>query len=124
MEINSTLFVQLINFIIAYLILRIFLFKPIVAVVAQETNERESLIALVEARTVIVQQKETERRQRWLEHQEEFASIIPVITRPELFVFKEIEPQLTLQPIEQKTIDRTVSQITEDIVNKAKHGIV
>lgn len=122
MDINITLVVQLISFIIAYAVLRIFLFKPVIAIINTETIERESLISLVEARTIIVQQKEMEKKERWIANQQEFSLIIPEVSRPELFVFKDIEPHFTLEPLNKELISRSVNQMTAEIIKKVEHG--
>ncbi len=121
MDINITLIVQLILFIVAYLILRIFLFKPVMAIINHETIERESLISLVEARTIIVRQKEMEKKERWQHNQQEFSLIIPDVSHSELFVFKDLEPSLSLNPLNKELIMRSVDQMTTAIIKKVEH---
>lgn len=43
MKINGTLFVQAINFGIGYLLLRYFLFKPVVSLILQKDRDRETV---------------------------------------------------------------------------------
>lgn len=60
MEINATLIVQAINFLVAYVLLRMLFFKPVVHAIKEEDNQRDGLLSGIEERMQLLRHKEEE----------------------------------------------------------------
>ena len=120
-EINSTIILQACNFLIAYLVMRTFLFRPVVTVIEQEAAQLHGLITSVESRKIVVTQKEHEKRDRWIAHQQEFITLAPVTFDQDLIVFKNLAPAYTPEQLSPEHVRSIVKQATTSLVHKVDH---
>jgi hypothetical protein len=75
--INGTLIVQAFNFLLAYLILRFLLLKPVVAYIQQEAARKRALQLSVESLTVGLQVQEQEKAALWAQCLQQFRATVP-----------------------------------------------
>src|SRR5436190_23273717 len=73
MNVNATLFIQMLNFFIVYWMLRILLFKPVVAIIQQEEIQEKSLHDIINQQKKSLDIQEKERQRNWYACQEYFA---------------------------------------------------
>jgi len=67
MNINITVFIQIVNFAIVYAMLRKLLFAPTISIIEGETRSRVSLLHLIEQQKKNIAAQEKEREQFWHE---------------------------------------------------------
>lgn len=121
-KINATLIIQVCNFLIAYSVLRRFLLKPVVRVIEQEKMEMHSLITTVDARRVIVAQKETEKKERWMGYQKEFSSMAPsFLLSEDRYVFKHISPDFSPEMLSDQMIKTMTANVTRSLMDRVVH---
>jgi len=63
--INATILVQMLNFWIAYFVLRIILFRPVYRFISERNATEETLANNIAGHKKAIAQKEAERRQLW-----------------------------------------------------------
>lgn len=125
MNINATLFVQIINFLIVYVLLRFFLFKPIITIIEHEEKQENILTDLIAQQKKSLEIQEKERQQHWNSCQEYFLSLHPYIasylTQIRSFFSQEIEyDNKTNQTSMYTTID-IATNISNTLEEKIKH---
>lgn len=76
-EINLTLVIQIIHFLVAYALLRVFLWKPIVDYLNSEDRHRTLLNSEIQKQKLILEQKEHDLIKIKNEAQQAFAQSIP-----------------------------------------------
>jgi hypothetical protein len=119
-EINLTLLVQVINFALAYIVLRNFFFKPIVEAIQKEDQEKESLIDTIEQRRVMLEEREKERQMQWRKCQTYFVKQAPVFPSRTALIAKS-PLRLISSSFDPKTIEEYSTFIADDIVQKVRH---
>ena len=78
MNINATVIIQAFNFFIVYWMLRLFLFKPVIALIEQEGAQEASLLDMIDQQKKSLAIQEKERQRIWLLCQEYFAAHRPL----------------------------------------------
>ncbi|MFI5333125.1 MAG: hypothetical protein ACHQVS_03415 [Candidatus Babeliales bacterium] len=122
MHINMTLLIQAIHFLIAYSILKRLLLRPVFGVIEYETMQSDALVDSIESRTVIVQEKKRDCKERWEQCQQDMRAQIPPIEqqRP---IFKDISPTYTTVPYSAESIKTITHNVATALTEKAKHVI-
>ena len=121
MEINITLFIQGINFYIAYILFKVMLFKPALAVLDDQQANKQSLLAEIESRKETYALAHDAKDQQWHECQNYFAHHRPVIKLQKKHARLDDAPLNTekfLDAQEQKKIEHEVKQ---SLVQKVGH---
>jgi len=77
MNVNATLIVQMFNFFITYWILRLFLFKPVVAIIERENAQETVLHDIIDQQKKSLEIQEKERQRHWFMCQEYFVAHQP-----------------------------------------------
>jgi len=96
--INATLIVQAINFGIAYLILRKFVFAPGIALVLKERAHEARLQTEVMQATEQIHSEQERLTAEWAAEQKKLATQIPALPE-ELFVLRHIKPEILLEEL-------------------------
>lgn len=118
MTINGTLFVQMINFLIAYLLIDRFLLRTAVKVIQHEHTEYNQLISDVKQEQENVSKQAAKKINEWHQHQEQFMQYIPqkvVVLMPKI-------PELKTVSVSSEAIQKMVPALTEIIEEKVLHG--
>jgi hypothetical protein len=122
MQINMTIVLQAIHFFIAYILLKRLLLRPVFGIIEQETMQMDALVDTIESRTVIVQEKKRDCKERWAQYQQEMRSHVPAIEHQES-VIQHISPLYTV-PHYSPTHSKTVTHdVTRALTEKVKHVI-
>ena len=83
MNINATIIVQIFNFCIAYWMLRIFLFKPVVAIIEHEKAQEQAIHDSIDQQRKSLEIQEKERLRHWYMCQEYFNTNQPDTVSPQ-----------------------------------------
>ena len=122
MQINMTLVVQAAHFLVAYAILKRLLLRPVFGVVEHETMQADALVEAIESRTVIVQEKKRDCKERWARYQKQMRAEIPPIEQEEP-IFKDISPTYSMTPYPPEQIKTITQNIATALTEKVKHVI-
>lgn len=118
MELNFTLIAQVLNFIITWLVLKKIVFSPALKSINKENNEKKSLIASIKQRQQSVVQKEDEKMYCVTQYQRYFHDQSPHIDEySNLFFFKPIRRELSLEPFDKKKILQVTTELTQKVVH-------
>lgn len=79
--INSTLIIQAVHFLIAYLLIKFFFFRYAHEAIHAEDSLQEALVQNVQRAQIQVAQKEEELKQRWLDARVFFSDHIPLFKK-------------------------------------------
>lgn len=118
MNVNATLVIQAINFSIAYILLRTFLFKPAVAIIQHENKEQESVKIVIAQQEQSLVLKENERQKNWHNCCVYFKKNRPSVDAPQLFVFKGLTPDIMPHIIEDKILAKLLADTKIALVKK------
>lgn len=118
MEINLTLVVQVINFCIAWALLRVLYFKPAIEYIAYKKKEYADLVDALGDWQQKITVKEYEKSQMWSDFKAFSKVHGPSIVKKEA-PFKYSHP---IAPhVDQKHIKELIEEATELIINEVSH---
>jgi len=86
MNINITIFVQIINFYIVYLLLRAFLFKPTIDIIDHELSDKAALTNLINQQKKDIEKYEKDREHYWNVCREYFRNNRPQVTYQKIVI--------------------------------------
>ena len=118
MNINVTIIAQAINFAIVYLLLRTFLFRPVVKVIDTELSDRGLLLDSIHHHKKVIENQENERERLWRGCREYFRLNKPDIHQHRVFVdvYKEID-----YTSDSSDVIELVEKIQRNLEEKIKH---
>jgi len=121
LNINATFFIQLIHFLIGYIIIERLLLSPWVKVIHNESNqihEQEKLVTIAQERLF---QKEQFKQEQWREFQIAFAQAMPhVHLEPKVAHVKKAQ-ELSAQKIDPMCLDATKKEIEQLLIARLAH---
>ena len=117
-EVNLTLLIQMVHFIIAYVLLRVFLWRPVICYLQDEERHKELLNDELKKQGNIVDQKEFDLITIKGEAQRAFANNIPSLEQLVMarrITFKEFELKIpTILPGHLKNMVSVIAQKLEE----------
>ncbi len=116
MNLNATLVVQMINFFLAYWIMRIFLFKPALQVAQEEQAEQQRLNIIIKQQEQSMEIKENERQKHWQMCRDYFQDNQPPIDSKKLISSNVSE--VSVPKVSQKLIDEIADEAQQVLVQK------
>lgn len=122
MNINATTLVQAFNFLIVYWMLRIFLFKPVIAIIEHNDAEARSLADIIDQQQKSLAIQEKERQRHWFLCQTYFALNQPY--RPESTLPTSVinsNPKNVTPHMSPESIAHLVFDIRKVLEEKIKH---
>lgn len=122
-NVNATLFVQIINFFIAYVLFRFLLFKPAHRIIMQEFQEREEIKALIDEALIIIQEKKKTQYELWQKCHDYYSSHLPP-TLYDFTLFHGIIPESTYKRPNHHELGEIIQQESEYLTHflGAHHG--
>ena len=116
-ELNVTLFLQIIHFLGAYVLLRRFLWRPVVVCIEQQDNEKLLLDKELERQQQFVEQKEFEIERLWREARRSF-----LVHTPNLMKIPTIEHKVAreYEHVELDVSVQMIDELTKEIVEKVQ----
>lgn len=118
MNLNMTLFVQMINFFIAYLLFRIILFKPAVVIMDLKQDQENNLVTVIDATKLLITQKKQLYQQQWEALIEFYGRSKTRLLKNDTRVFKNITPELPQQMVSDELIKQLTDQTADLLVKK------
>ena len=119
MNINLTLVVQIINFLIAYVLMRKFLFRPVVACLQEEKAETDGLRSAITDGQRIVDQRKIDKRNRWANYQSFFVKVVPHIST-ERVVTQDIA--IELLEVTESDVEKVAQHMHKVLVERVNNG--
>lgn len=114
--INSTLILQAAHFIIAFYLIKYFLFRPVFAYIETEDALQESLVSAIQEHQAAVAHKEHDLAAHWQMLRLHFAQNVPSLKMHRILSSKAaiVMPQLAsekMQTLAQEVAKKLVSQV-------------
>lgn len=114
MNINATLFVQAINFCIAYLLFRFIFLKPAYRSIQQEQSDQKQLEGMVAEDTKIFELVRQERQDRWADCRQYCKNYVPdPLDKAE--IFRGIVPFIPVAAPSLKELNVMAKRIAQTI---------
>lgn len=121
MNINATLVVQAFNFFIVYWMLRLFLFKPVIAIIEREQADENAMLDIIDQQQKSLEIQEKERQRHWYVCQEYFTAHQPQLVK-ELPLVDHREISVTNIPeLSPDAIAHITADVRSVIEEKIKH---
>lgn len=117
--INCTLIVQIINFFIAFFIIKYFFFKPILASLHAEDAFQNTLINKIQTHRAMVAQKEQELSVQWQSVQRYFEQNSPSLKQRPSFPFRS---PIIMPSFDSHTITDAAHKVVSQLVKKVEHA--
>lgn len=121
MNINATLIIQIGNFLIVYGMLRLLLFKPVVAIINQETAQENALLDIIDQQKKSLDIQEKERQRHWFACQEYFAVNQPILSQKRQFISETAEDDSEIVGTPLIDLASTVTDVRTALEEKIKH---
>ena len=120
MNIKATILVQAGNFFIVYWMLRLFLFKPTIAIIEHENSEEKAMLDIIDQQQRSLAIQEKERQRHWYVCQEYFTIHQPYRPADQFLIADNTED---LSIITDELPDQDIAQITIDVRKKIEETI-
>jgi hypothetical protein len=120
MTINGTLIVQIFNFIIVYVMLRIFLFKPVISIIEHEKAQENGMLDIIDQQIQSLEIQEKERQRHWYVCQEYFKTDQPPVHKESLLP-DDTDNSLDITPPISPDIAHIIADTHSVIEEKIKH---
>jgi len=122
MTVSIALFIQIINFIIAYVIIRTLLLKPAVSEILQEEEHQARLQEAVDNTIKTNKTKEQTLESKWVACKHVFAATSPEVIQTEKELRHISEAEFPgLHDADSKEIADMAKDITNDLVERISH---
>ncbi|MDR3551349.1 MAG: hypothetical protein P4L31_08090 [Candidatus Babeliales bacterium] len=119
--INFTVVIQACNFFIVYTLLRVLLFKPAVKVLYKERSFAQNLQLSIDATSVLIEQHDQEQEDKLYQFKQKSASSIPDAQCRDMFILKDIAPQLQIEELNVAQIKSLEHELSQSIIKKIGH---
>lgn len=119
MNINATLFVQAINFLIAYFLFRFILLKPAYREIVQEQNEQDSLEGIVAADHKLLEDTHAQRATQWQVCQKDCRRYLPKSIQ-QAQMFRGITPDVSVHVPPPKELRAMEKRIAKTIISRVE----
>lgn len=116
--INGTLILQVAHFIIAFYLIKYFLFKPVFAYIEAEDALQESLVSAVQEHQAAVAQKERELSDHWHGLRSHFAQHVPSFKIQRLATAKS---SIEMPHFASESIQKMAQEVTKKLVSQVNH---
>jgi len=116
MFINFTIIIQACNFFIAYKVMSKLLFKPAFAALQEERSGTENLQLHINAIQVILCNQTQEKEVAWRTFQQEFIRHTPNAQQEELYILKDIAPEIHVDNLPQTHMQKLEQEVTQSII--------
>ena len=120
-SLNATLIVQVINFGLAYIILRFLVFQPALNLILSQRRATQELQETIAHKKEKLEQQNIVRDEQWVACRNFFAQNRPPIEHPDRFVFRSITPSIERSSLSTDSVD-SLAQQTADVL-AAKIGV-
>ena len=122
MDVNATILVQIVNFLIAYVIIRHLLLKPAVTVILQEEEHQASLDKKLRALEATNKSKEEKLSSEWATCQQEFKKHAPAVLESQQKTAIESPENLKEAPVlDQKTVKPITNDVAQELTERLSH---
>lgn len=119
MEINCTIFVQCLNFGIAYVILSRLIFRPVLECILEERAKREALQQTIIASQASISDLKAKRAADWKYAQKNFEQNIQEI--PYIITVKPCSYEYAYQAPTDAQINEKINYIHDTVMQKVTH---
>ena len=121
MNVNATLLVQMLNFFIAYWMLRHLLFRPVVAIIQQAEAQEQALHVIIDQHKKSLDIQEKERLRNWHACQEYFATHQPSAQQQHILSDITEDDTVKLNPLPANIMTNLIIQARTALEEKIKH---
>jgi len=119
-QVNATIVVQIINFLIAYAILRFIVLRPAVVLIEAEEKKRIDLREVIAYNYLLIKRERDALRQQWQEGHAFYEKQVPDIKKEELILFKGIYPEHESPTLSAEMVDLLIENVSKELVEKVK----
>lgn len=122
MDINITLIIQIVNFIIAYVIIRTLLLRPAVTVIMQEEEHLALINKSIDSNNQENKAKEENMARRWTECRQEVDEHAPEIAQAELSLLLIGGPEMPkISELDHRSIEPMADNVAAELVERMSH---
>lgn len=121
MNINATLLFQAFNFFIVYWMLRLLLFKPVVAIIEHEKAQEDTLLDTIDQQKKNIAIQEKERQKNWFVCQEYFNTHQPHLSQKKHSFSETMEYDTQINPLPDNVVTETIISVRHALEEKIKH---
>lgn len=120
MLINATLFAQIGNFFIGYLILRFLFFRPTFIELEKEKEAKINLENEIRMANRSLEEKKSMRTMQWEQVQQIYIQNRPNLEEQDFYYFRNVTPSLTMPQVSEKAADELIHKATLELKNKIR----
>jgi hypothetical protein len=121
MMINLTLVVQAGNFLIAYVMIRMFFLRRVIVCINEDDASYERAVSKVVQQTEQLKAQEERAKERWQSFQKIFLEQTPDVARTREVTITILPGISELPPIDEKNIHRLAYEAAEELIKKVMH---
>lgn len=119
-QVNATIVVQIINFLIAYAIMRFIALRPAVVLIEAEEKKRTGLHEVIAYNYLLIQRERDALQQQWQEGHLFYEQQVPDTKKEELILFKGIYPEQEDLYCSEQEVDLLIENASKELVKRVK----
>lgn len=120
-DINITLFIQVIHFLIGYWIITTFLLKPVYAVIVKQDADTDLLMKDIGENQEAILNINWDTFEHWQRCQQFFKKEAPPANQIQLFIFRNVVPSRQITEIEKSQVEKKTDEIAQNIMKEIAH---
>jgi len=121
MEPNLTIFVQIFNFFIGFLLIKNLLLKPAIKYLQDEDRKKDGLSKDISDQEGLLESKVEKKKSTWTKYQQHFKESCPRPIERKVFALEgeRMEPEIT--EISDKQVEQLAQQVKVALVERIEH---
>jgi len=120
MEPNLTILIQAFNFFIVYLLLKYFLFKPVLEHLQNEEKEQKYIEKSISNQQNLLDEKIEQKNQTWKKYQNYFKKNSPQI-KAELFTIDDMEKEPEILELSEKEVNEFSKKMKKALIERVEN---
>jgi len=121
MKVNFTIFVQAINFFVAWFILNRLLFKPAIKFLKGEELKEKSLSDNIHTKQTELDSKREEKQKTWEKYQAYFSKNCPVVEPQGLYKIEDLQKEPEIIDLSKQEIDNLKQHMERTLVERLEY---
>ena len=121
MEPNLTIFIQVFNFFIGFILIKNLLLKPAVKYLQTEEVKKDNLSKDISNQKKLLEQKIETKKETWKTYQEHFSKTCPKPVDKEVFALQKERKEPEVPQIPEDKIEQLSQQIEKALVERVEH---
>jgi len=120
-QLNVTLIVQIIHFVVAYILIRYLVLKPAMALIDEQERQREQIRDLISYNYILIDREKSAVHNQWQQERKAYERQEgSLIVDPNMLFLKDIYPTQERVHMSPETTQLLIKSATQELIGRVK----